>query len=133
MSKRAGGGRCLESAAGQQVARGRGPDAQQQAPPYPDGLIGLLQGLERDGMRDARIGDLLARANAMAANEDWVVDTLLPAAQARAAAYRNPPGGRGKNYFERMCLMRWTKPPTPGTSVYDVKASLPVEKCMAKS
>lgn len=95
-------------------------------PPYSAELIGLLQNFEWPGMVDGEIGDVEDPENDIQANERWVVETLLPAAQARVAGYRNPGnaaaggggGGRPEGYFDALSVA-WTKPPTPGVFAYN--------------
>lgn len=88
------------------------------APPYSDQLIMLLQAFEWPDMTEGVIDDLADPAIDIEANERWVVDTLLPAAQAQVERYRRPRGGRPAGYYDHLSVA-WTKPPTPGVLAYN--------------
>lgn len=90
------------------------------APPYSAQLIGLLQAFEWEGMTNGEIDDVEDPATAITANERWVVETLLPAAQAQTAALRARPKGAAaaQGYYDGLSVA-WTKPPTPGVFAYN--------------
>lgn len=95
-------------------------NAHVNAPPYSEELIGLLQNFEWPGMVNGDIGDVEGPENNIQADERWIVETLLPAAQVRVAKYRNPEGGRPKGYYDALSVA-WTKPPTPAVFAYNLQ------------
>lgn len=93
-------------------------NADPSAPPYSEELIELLQAFEWQDMTDGVIGNVEDPGRDIVANERWVVETLLPAAQARVASYRQPEGGREQGHFDELSVA-WTKPSTPGVFAYN--------------
>ncbi|KAG8158779.1 hypothetical protein KVR01_011222 [Diaporthe batatas] len=88
-------------------------------PNYSDELVGLLANFEWEfmdtGTEISELDNPLAR---VPATSRWMVDTLYPAAAARVAAYRNPPGGRPRGYFDAFDVS-WARPGTLMPFVYN--------------
>lgn len=86
------------------------------APDYTEELKIRLQGFEWVNMENGLdLNDLQNPRSATAADADWILNTLLPAAQARVAQYRAAPKPRG--YWNDMDVS-WTKPQTIMPFVY---------------
>lgn len=73
------------------------------APPYSNELIKVFEQFEWDEM------DTLYGYEKIRASSGWVVNTLLPAAQARVAAYRNLGDAGHAEYYDGTDVC-WTKP-----------------------
>ncbi|KAG6356680.1 hypothetical protein INS49_014554 [Diaporthe citri] len=89
------------------------------APDFSAQLVDLLGNFEWDAMETGTdIHELEDPLGDVTADSRWMVDTLYPAARARVAAYRNPPGGRPARYFDGLDVS-WTKPEPVMPFVYN--------------
>lgn len=91
------------------------------APGYTQELKDRLQEFEWDGMEDGtEINDFQDPKSHTVADADWILNTLLPAAQARVARYRNPGVRKPEGYWNSMDVS-WTKPQTTMPFAYNPK------------
>lgn len=66
------------------------------------------------------INDFQDPSNETVADADWILNTFLPAAQARVAQYRRPGGRLPRDYWVEKDVS-WTKPQTIMPFVYNSK------------
>lgn len=91
------------------------------APGYTQELKDRLEEFEWDNMETGTdIQDFQDPKSETVADADWILNTLLPAAQARVAQYRRPGGRLPRGYWDAMDVS-WTKPQTTMPFVYNTK------------
>lgn len=91
------------------------------APQYTRELRDLLEEFEWPGMETGTdLMDFQDPISQTVADANWILNTLLPAAQARVASYRSPGGRLPRGYWDAMDVS-WTKPQTTMPFIYNKK------------